>query len=69
MNHYVMLQRNLIYTGITRAKKICILIGSAKALSCAIHNMAVLKRNSKLKDRLNLFLTTKTRSNRLTKEI
>ena len=69
MNHYVMLQRNLIYTGITRAKKICILIGSAKALSCAIRNMAVLKRNSKLKDRLNLFLTTKTRSNRLTKEI
>lgn len=53
MNHYVMLQRNLIYTGITRAKKICVLIGSAKALSMAIRNMEVLKRNTKLKERLN----------------
>lgn len=53
MNHYVMLQRNLIYTGITRAKKICVLIGTAKALAYAIRNMAVLKRNTKLKERLN----------------
>lgn len=53
MNHYVMLQRNLIYTGITRAKKICILIGSTKALAYAVHNMTVLKRNTKLKERLN----------------
>lgn len=53
MNHYVMLQRNLIYTGITRAKKICVLIGSAKALAYAIHNMSVLKRNTKLKERIN----------------
>ncbi|MGL4852629.1 MAG: SF1B family DNA helicase RecD2 [Phocaeicola sp.] len=53
MNHYVMLQRNLIYTGITRAKKICVLIGSAKALAYAIHNLSVLKRNTKLKERLN----------------
>ena len=53
MNHFVMLQRNLIYTGITRAKKICVLIGTAKALAYAIRNMAVLKRNTKLKERLN----------------
>ncbi len=53
MNHYVMLQRNLIYTGITRARKICVLIGTAKALAYAIHNMTVLKRNTKLKERLN----------------
>jgi exodeoxyribonuclease V alpha subunit len=53
MTHYVMLQRNLIYTGITRAKKICVLIGTKKALSFAIHNMSVLKRNTKLKERLN----------------
>lgn len=57
MSHYVMLQRNLIYTGITRAKKICVLIGSVKALSRAIGNMAVLKRNTKLKERLNPALT------------
>ena len=48
-----MLQRNLIYTGITRAKKICVLIGAAKALACAIRNMAVLKRNTMLKERLS----------------
>lgn len=53
MSHYVMLQRNLIYTGITRAKKICVLIGTTKALAYAIHNMSVLKRNTKLKERLN----------------
>ncbi len=52
-NHFVMLQRNLIYTGITRAKKICVLIGQTRALSYAINNMAVLKRNTKLKERLN----------------
>lgn len=52
MNHYVMLQRNLIYTGITRAKKICVLIGSKKALYYAIKNMSVLKRNTMLKERL-----------------
>ena len=52
MSHYVMLQRNLIYTGITRAKKICIIVGTAKALAYAIHNMTVLKRNTKLKERL-----------------
>ena len=53
MTHYVMLQRNLIYTGITRAKKICVLIGTKKALSFAVRNMSVLKRNTKLKERLN----------------
>lgn len=53
MTHYVMLQRNLIYTGITRAKKICILIGTKKALWYAIRNMSVLKRNTRLKERLN----------------
>lgn len=53
MTHYVMLQRNLIYTGITRAKKICVLIGTPKALAFAIRNLSVLKRNTKLKERLN----------------
>ena len=52
MSHYIMLQRNLIYTGLTRAKKLCIMIGTRQALGCAIRNMAVLKRNTMLKDRL-----------------
>lgn len=57
MTHFVMLQRNLIYTGITRAKKICVLIGTSKALAYAIKNMTVLKRNTKLKERINPSLT------------
>ena len=58
MPHFVMLQRNLIYTGITRAKKICVLIGATKALAYAVRNMSVLKRNTSLRERLNPSLTT-----------
>ena len=53
MKHFVMLQRNLIYTGITRAKKICVLVGTTKALAYAVRNQTVSKRNTKLKERLN----------------
>ena len=52
MTHYVMLQRNLIYTGITRAKKVFVLIGEKKALGYAVRNMTVSKRNTLLKQRL-----------------
>jgi len=52
MNHYVMLQRNLIYTGITRAKKILVMVGTRKALSYAIRNVTVTKRNTMLRERL-----------------
>ena len=52
MTHYVMLQRNLIYTGITRAKKGLILVGTKKALGVAVRTMTVSKRNTKLKERL-----------------
>ena len=52
MSHFVMLQRNLIYTGITRAKKIMILVGQKKALAYCIHNLTVDQRNSRLCQRL-----------------
>ena len=52
MNHYVMLQRNLIYTGITRAKKVLVIVGTKKALSYAIRNVTVVNRNTLLKERL-----------------
>lgn len=52
MNHYIMLQRNLIYTGITRAKKVLVIVGTKKALSHAVHNVTVTKRNTMLKERL-----------------
>ena len=52
MTHYVMLQRNLIYTGVTRAKKVLVIIGTKKALSMAVRNVTVNKRNTMLADRL-----------------
>ena len=55
MSHYIMLQRNLVYTAVTRAKKLCIIIGDSKALGMAVNNMSVLKRNTMLKDRLQGF--------------
>ena len=52
MNHFVMLQRNLIYTGITRAKNVLIMVGTRKALAFAVRNTTVTKRNTLLKERL-----------------
>ena len=52
MNHYVMLQRNLIYTGITRAKKALVIVGTKKALAYAVENVTVTKRNTLLRERL-----------------
>jgi exodeoxyribonuclease V alpha subunit len=52
MQHYMMLQRNLIYTCITRAKKIVVVIGSKKALGMAIANNKNIKRNTALTRRL-----------------
>jgi len=48
MTHFVMLQRNLIYTGITRAKKLLVLVGTKKALNYAVRNVTVTSRNTKL---------------------
>jgi exodeoxyribonuclease V alpha subunit len=50
--HYVMLQRNLIYTGITRGKRLVILVGSAKALAIAVQNNKTSHRYGLLKHRL-----------------
>ena len=47
-----MLQRNLLYTGVTRAKKILVLIGEKKAVSYAIRNEKTAERNTKLAERL-----------------
>lgn len=51
-SHYVMLQRNLIYTGITRAKKLLVLVGDKKALFYGIKNNTTKDRNSLLIKRL-----------------
>lgn len=53
MTHFVMLQRNLVYTGITRAKKILVMVGTKKALAYAVRNLTVTKRNTMLRERLS----------------
>ena len=52
MTHYIMLHRNLLYTGVTRAKKILVLVGEKKAVSMAINNNKAVGRNTRLKERI-----------------
>jgi exodeoxyribonuclease V alpha subunit len=51
-SHWMMLQRSILYTGITRAKERCILIGEPQALQLAIKNNKVTQRNTLLTERL-----------------
>lgn len=53
MQHYIMLQRNLIYTGLTRARKLAVLIGTQSALNQAIRTQTSLERQTLLVTRLN----------------
>jgi len=50
--NYMMLKRNLIYTGITRGKRLVVLVGQKKALAMAVKGKQVERRWSKLKERL-----------------
>ena len=52
MQHYVMLKRNLIYTAVTRGKKLVIILGESKALALALKERMIIKRYSKLKEML-----------------
>jgi len=51
-SHYMMLQRNLLYTGVTRAKKAFVLIGETRAVAYAVGNNQSVRRNTLLCDRL-----------------
>ncbi len=51
--HYVMLQRNLLYTGITRGKKLVVLVGTEKAVALAVRNAEAGRRNTTLRRRLH----------------
>lgn len=53
IQHYVMLQRNLLYTCVTRAKKIMVLVGTKKAVGIAVRNKKPTQRNTRLAQRLN----------------
>lgn len=51
-SHYLMLQRNLLYTAVTRARQLCVLTGSRRAIGIAVHNDKVAQRNTALSWRL-----------------
>lgn len=46
--HYIMLQRNLLYTAITRARRMVVLVGSRKAIATAVNNNKTTRRNTRL---------------------
>jgi exodeoxyribonuclease V alpha subunit len=51
--HYAMLQRNLVYTGITRGKRLVVLVGQRKALAMAVNNHRGNSRHTRLRGLLN----------------
>jgi exodeoxyribonuclease V alpha subunit len=52
LQHYLMLQRNLLYTAVTRARKLCVLTGSRRAISVAVRNNKIAQRFTALRWRL-----------------
>ena len=52
--HYAMLQRNLLYTGITRGKRLVVLVGQKKAVAIAVRNVSGRHRWSKLRELLTV---------------
>jgi exodeoxyribonuclease V alpha subunit len=51
-SHYLMLHRSILYTAVTRGKKLVVLVGSRRALAMAIRNVRLEKRNTGLKEKL-----------------
>ena len=51
--HYAMLQRNLLYIGVTRGKRLVVLIGQKKAIAIAVRNVSGRTRWSKLREWLS----------------
>jgi len=52
IQHYLLLQRNLLYTGVTRGEKLVVLVGTKKAMAIAVKNDKTEKRFTRLRDRL-----------------
>jgi exodeoxyribonuclease V alpha subunit len=50
--HYVLLQRNLIYTAVTRGKKLVVMVGSKEALAIGVRNDRIMRRHTYLAERL-----------------
>jgi exodeoxyribonuclease V alpha subunit len=60
--HHLLLQRNLLYTAITRAKRLCVLVGQPRALEIAVNNDRVALRNTALAERLLALSKANTRT-------
>jgi exodeoxyribonuclease V alpha subunit len=60
--HYAMLQRNLLYTGVTRGKKLVVLVGQKKAIAIAVRNVSGRRRWSKLAEWLRPSSSTTQRT-------
>ena len=54
MSHYMMLVRNLYYTGVTRGKKLVVLVGEEKAIQTAVRTQKLNQRNTALAERLGV---------------
>jgi exodeoxyribonuclease V alpha subunit len=52
MNHYVMLRRKLVYTGVTRGKRLVVIVGQRKAIGLAVREAGERRRWSKLQELL-----------------
>jgi ATP-dependent RecD-like DNA helicase SH3 domain/UvrD-like helicase C-terminal domain len=62
--HYPMLQRNLLYTGVTRGKRLVVLVGQKKAIAIAVRNVSGRRRWSKLDEWLRLGASSDRRVHR-----
>lgn len=60
--HYMMLQRNLLYTAVTRARKMVVLVGSKQAIAMAVRNNRIASRNTRLAARLHIYTPPKEAS-------
>lgn len=53
MQHFLLLQRNLVYTGVTRGRRLVVLVGEARAVRTAVRNVDAQKRYTGLMERIN----------------
>ena len=58
--HYTMLQRNLLYTGVTRGKRLVVLVGQKKAVAIAVRSVSGRRRWSKLREWLSANVTVRS---------
>ena len=59
MQHYMLLERNLLYTAVTRGKKLVVIIGQMKALAMAVKRIGSMKRLTNLQHRLHTIVEDK----------